>query len=411
MSAGQASAAEPKDRDGLLALAALLVALGASATLAFAPSLSGPPAAEAKVVGHITVASADLKRRPARTLGWSPLQRGGEVREQDALYVPPGVEARLQFNDGSVLELDERTLVVVEVPRPGRAFHAVSLTKGSLATRAGNHGFEVLTPKGDAELEAKGEAKLLLTEKQLELDVEQGHATLKGHSVKEGERAASGEQGVQALPGWPVVLVSPKSNERRFFKGNTAPPMPLEWRGEGLEHGTLQLARDRSFAFVLHEEPAAAQQWTFSGDTGVFWWRVVDESGEPMSEARRFSLLEDAPPQLATPAQGEVVLVTPEQPAFFSWSQVRGVSRYKLEIAERRDFAAPAFAREVDGPQLKVALELPEGVWLWRVRPVDDERGDAAASAPKAFRLIHKPLLDAPELLNPVIEVEDEPQK
>ncbi len=409
MSAPAASAAEPKDRDGLLALAALVVALGASALLAFAPSFSGPPAAEAKVVGKLSVASADLKRRPAHTLGWTTLQRGGEVREHDALYVPPGVEARLTFNDGSVLELDERTLVVVEPPHPGRA-HAVSLTQGSLATRAGQSGFEVRTNKGDAEVGAKGEAKLQLQHGQLEVDVEEGVATVGGQALKEGERATTAGQGVQALAPWPVQLKSPKRNERRFFKG-AAPPIALEWQGAGLEHSTLQLARDRSFAFVLHEEPAAVEQWTFTGDVGVFWWRVVDEAGQPVSEARRFSLLEDVPPQLAAPAQGAVVLSTPEQPAFFSWSQVRGVSRYRFEIAERKDFAAPAFTRDVDGPQLKLALELPEGVWLWRVRPVDDERGEASASAPKAFRLIHKPLLDAPELLNPTIEVEDEPQK
>lgn len=408
-SPASATATEPKDRDGLLAAVSLLVALGSVALLAFAPSLTGAPPQLAKVVGKITVASSDLKRRPARTLGWTSLPRGSDVREQDALYVPPGVEARLTFNDGSVLELDERTLVVVEVPRPGRK-QSVSLSKGSLATRAGAGGFDVVTPQGTAELAAQGEAKVLAKEGSTEVDVEEGVAMLSGKTLKEGERAAASAKGVEALAPWPVLLKSPKSNERRFFKG-TPPPMVLAWSGSLLEHATVQLARDRSFAFLIHEEPGAAEQWTFSGDTGVFWWRVVDDAGQPLSESRRFSLLEDVPPQLATPAQGEVVLSNADSPAFFSWSQVRGVSRYRLEISERKDFATPAFSRDVDAPQVKVALELPEGVWLWRVRPVDDQRGEATPSPPKAFRLIHKPVLDAPELLNPVIEVEDEPQQ
>ena len=125
-----------------------------------------------------------------------------------------------------------------------------------------------------------------------------------------------------------------------------------------------------------------------------------------MSESRRVSVLEDVAPTLLSPRDGEVMLSDDTQPGLFAWIGLRGVSAYKLEISAAENFSAIALEREVEGGQLRTALALDEGRWFWRVRTIDEERGESGPSKPRVFRLIHRVLPEAPELLSPEIEVE-----
>ena len=78
---------------------------------------------------------------------WNDLASGGEVHELDALFVPPGVEARVTFIDGTTLELDERSLVVVDAAQAGR--RNVSVRQGSVEGSAGAGGL-LLASRADS---------------------------------------------------------------------------------------------------------------------------------------------------------------------------------------------------------------------------------------------------------------------
>ncbi|MBS1154075.1 MAG: sigma factor regulatory protein FecR [Myxococcaceae bacterium] len=235
--------------------------------------------------------------------------------------------------------------------------------------------------------------------------VTRGDGQLGDQALAIGERGTSAAGGTQLQPQWPVTLVEPARNQRRFFR-DQAPAVTFRWQ-PAPEEARLQIARDRGFAFVLEERSGAEGTFVLGkGGAGVFWWRLVDEEGEPVSEARRFTVLEDVPPTLLSPREGEVMLSDEKNLTVFSWVGVRGVSRYKLELSDAPNFATLAWEREVEGSQLRTPLTLAEGRWFWRVRTIAEERGESGPSAPRAFRLIHRALPQAPELLNPEIEVE-----
>ncbi|MBS1154074.1 MAG: hypothetical protein H6Q89_5772 [Myxococcaceae bacterium] len=110
------------DRDWIIAAVALGCAVISSVLLVWDPFASQGSAIDSRVVGSISFSSADLRRRPASRLGWNEIGRGDRVHELDALFVPPGVEAKVTFTDGTVLELDERSLVVIDLlPSPRRS--------------------------------------------------------------------------------------------------------------------------------------------------------------------------------------------------------------------------------------------------------------------------------------------------
>lgn len=390
-------------RDVGIAVAGALVAV-ASLTAALRPAPTRVRSTNA-VVGHIAIASGALQVRPAETLGWQTASRGDDVHESDAVYVPPGSEARVEFLDGTVLELDERSLVVIE-PEHG-AGRAVTLRQGSIAGLTGQVPLTLTTQDGTATLPPSTVARVDVTKGQLDVSVTKGKASVaakgKTSDVQEGARVRVADELV-VLPAWPVRLVSPQAQHRQLFHG-PPPPITLSWQGAP-KGARVQIAKDRLFAFLSREVPATGDQLELaSPGAGVTWWRVVDAQGAALSEARRFSLVEDLAPANRLPRPGEVVLAPPGTKIEYAWTPLPGVSRYRLEVSASQGFEPVAVTETVSGTQVKLASTLAEGSWFWRVRAADDALEEALPSEASRFRVIHKAIPDAPELLNPEIEV------
>lgn len=399
------------DRDAAMAVAAAACAAVAIALLARDPGGSSPDtAALSQPIATVALASKPLRLRSANELGWRNISAGAEVRENDALFVPPATEARLSFKDGTALELDERSLVVIEAPPRGRK--TVALRQGSLAGVTGNDGMVVSTPQGTAQVAPDSQLQVATVDGKVQLEVTRGEATIAagGQQTKlaVGQRGELSGAGFAEATPWPVKLSAPERGKRLFFRGGP-PPVTLQWSGALPEGAVVEIARDRGFAFVLQQQAAAEKELTFTAtEPGVYWWRVVDAAQAPLSEARRFSLLEDVPPAPISPRPGEVVLAPDGKGLKLRWAEVRGVVQYRVEISGAPDFSTIDLTRTVAGPQLVVSEPLAEAGWFWRVRAADEDRGDSAPSEPVGFRLIHKGILDAPELLAPEIEVTPE---
>ncbi len=394
------------ERDVWLAAAAALVA-AIALSFAFGVGALYDEAPATPTVASVQQASGAVKLRLAMTLGWRTVARGVEVHDGDAVFVPPGAEATLEFTDGTTLALDERTLVVVERPRAGARI--VTLRQGSVSGRAGSEGLTLATPAGEARLEAASEAHVELTDgTRLEVAVKRGAAKVKGKGgerrVASGQRAAAVETGTSELAPWPVQLGLPEAQARLPFRG-VPPAVTLAWTGAVPEGARVQIARDRLFAFVEKELPAAQSSALLPVPTaGVTWWRLVDSGGQPVSEARRFTCVEDVSPVAMFPRNGDVLLAPPGTEVSFAWTPLPGISRYRLELSPSQGFEPVSRSEVVSGASARLRLALNEGGWFWRVR-VEDEAGGGVPSEGRRFRVIHKGIPDAPELLNPEIEV------
>lgn len=357
------------------------------------------------VAGHIQLAVGALQVRPAETLGWVTATRGDDVHESDAVYVPPGSEARVEFLDGTVLELDERSLVVIE-PQRGQG-RSVTLRQGSVAGVAGQVPLTLATKDGTATLPPAASARVDVSKGQLDVNVTKGTAQVSARGKTTGLDAGSRARVMDEMvlmPSWPVTLLAPEAQHRQLFHG--APPtMTLSW-SEAPKGARLQIARDRLFAFLSSDLLVDGSQKELSAPSGgVTWWRIVDAAGVPLSEARRFSLVEDLSPANRMPRPGEVVLAPPGTRLEYAWTPLPGVGRYLLEVSASQSFEPLAVSETVSGTQVKLVSSLAEGSWFWRVRAADDALGEALPSEASRFRIIHKAIPEAPELLNPEIEV------
>ena len=390
------------ERDVWLAGASAVVA---AVSLTLAVGLRPPSSNEVSdgpAVAAVKDALGSVRMRPPSTLGWRDVQRGLEVRDGDSIFVPPGAAATLRFVDGTELAIDERSLVVIEKPRAGT--RNVALRQGSVSGSAGSAALTLVTPAGEARLDPRSEARFAVKGKDLEIAVRTGSAQVKDKRIEGGQRANAAATGTQLLDPWAVTLDAPEPQARFMFRG-TPGEVVLRWKGRVPERARVQLARDRLFAFVDGDEPAQNGTFTVAQpERGVTWWRVVDEEGQPLSEARRFSCVEDVAPVALAPLNGEVVLAPPGTLVGFSWTPLAGVTRYRIEIAATEAFTTLAAEVPVEGTGARVPLRLDEASWFWRVR-ADDDPESTNPSKPFRFRVIHKGIPDAPELLTPQIEV------
>jgi hypothetical protein len=368
---------------GLLAVA-LLLWLDYRGVAGQVPSLTP--------VARLAHAEGRVMRRPADTLGWEPARAGEELRARDSLYVPPDASASVEFAAGSRLEVEERSLVVIDPAEPERPGTQLALLKGALSGSAGAVPIAVRAAGGEvAVLDPGATARVASGPAGTRLDVLAGGARL-------GDTALA--------PGPRVRLDSPVRNQR-IWAARFPVTVALSWDGRAASQLRLEVARDSGFARQLATAPGERGRIELEvPEAGPWLWRLADAAGQPRSETRRLVVVEDLPPTPFSPMPGEIVLAPPGVQVPFWWTAVDGASRYRLEIAAEPSFRNVAFSGAASGPGLWAALDLPEGVYYWRVRVDQAERGKSPASHPSPFRLIRRPLPDAPQLFDPTIEVE-----
>lgn len=405
--------AHARDRDWILSLAS---AVGLAAVVAvLAVDVGAPRHARAlsavPQIARLVFAGHGVRRRPVGTLVWDEVRTGEVLHDQDTLFVAPGGSAQVAFDDGSTLDLDQSSLVVLERPSGElRGPATVALVKGEISGNSGERGLTIRGGGGLTELSGRAQARVAVeAPDRARIEVFAGTATVttsSGRGTLAADQAgAIGSGGhVETAAAPRVKLESPGRNARAFFAG-TPGPVDLRWESASADLW-VQVAHDRAFAAIAATAPAAAGSHAFTPPAaGIYYWRVADGQGAALSEVRRLAVIEDVPPQPASPMPDEIVLAPDDRPVPFAWSPVPGVSHYRLEVSTDASFASLAAAEQPEAPGVWVRRPLPEGEYHWRVRADEADRGASPYSRPLSFRLIRKPLPAAPELYDTEIEV------
>jgi hypothetical protein len=411
-----AAALRPGRLHGDLWLSVLCI----SGTLAICGSLwtdagtSPRSASSGTAVGALAKASADVRRRPARALFWEVLRPGDRLYDRDAVFVPPGVDAKVELQDGSRLELDQDTLTVFEslwtASKAGPPL-AVTLSHGSVAGQAGAHGLALSTAALTAHLDGQTQAELMVAgDREARLDVQAGAATLAAGAAR--TTLGSGQGGTLDAAGHLVhlresalVVDSPPRNARIYYSGSP-PVIQLRWRQDGFEH-PVEVASSRDFSRPIVAARPKDGAFAFKPPrAGIYYWRVGERDGDFAAPRRKLVVTERVAPLPLTPSDGGVVQQA-AGPLYLSWTAVAGAERYALELTVLEGAAAGRVIT-VEASRGHVWLEraLPEGTYGWRVRAAGAEMGETSFSRQSTFRLAAKPLPNAPEHLHATVEAQ-----
>ncbi|GMU61546.1 MAG: hypothetical protein AMXMBFR34_33090 [Myxococcaceae bacterium] len=335
---------------------------------------------------------AELRR--AHAPYWEKLEKDATVRVGDWVRTGPAGGAQLAFANGAKLEVDERALVVVELPaeqpKDEAPAPAVAVSQGAVRGVAGDEASQ--TPPAPVLLRAGGKTQRLVaqagqkkvgfrvraTERGTEIAVTEGSATVeqegKSVALSAGTATVATEtlSAPEEVPDFPVS-VAPGIDARAVYPLRT--PLFLTWKAVPKAAGyRVQVARDLNFSVDVKSLDVTGTRYEVEPDgRGLVVWRVATKAASGMlSEygfARRIYFEAEAPRELLlTPESGETVGYATRPPTItFQWQAAAGAASYRLSVSKSGDPLRAPVVQETTAEQRVDVSKLGAGEYTWGV--------------------------------------------
>ncbi|NOK18010.1 hypothetical protein [Corallococcus carmarthensis] len=346
------------------------------------------------------VATCAVARGPVGTMRtanayWEPFEAGATFRSGDWVRTGPDASTRIELRGGGRIELEERTVVMVErpvLPEGGGSVVALesgtargllpedALPDGPLVLRGDNGRQVALTVGAHA---GPTEFRVTRTARGMHLSVSRGRLLLSEGAHRRTLEAGNWLDVARGLedaehdgPPFPTSL-SPGVDARIAWSPELR--IPLSWKPlDGARRYQVQVARDLGFTRRIVDTQVEGPGFTFlPPEPGTFVWRVsaVDEAGGPGESgfARRIFVERQRPRGLlVTPRDGyEAPSDLAAEDLVFAWQSIGGEPRYRLVVARDRDLQHPVLVRE-GSPQQVVLPGLAPGEYYWGVYVAED---------------------------------------
>lgn len=407
--------APPGGRDRTLWADSLLVVVCAGLTVfvvtrAFAEqSRAAPPRV---TVGRVEGSVNELRRRVDGSLVWNDLEAGDGVAARDTVFVGLDSSATVVLDDGARLELGENSLVVIrrEQGAEDQSLH-VDLLRGVAVAKAGASSLQLNTDGQPVKLGANSAARLRT------LAGGGGSVSVSGGQVRvgktDGRELVAGDRGVLSKSGLAVTraavtLLAPEGGSY-LPAVNGASDILFRWSAHAGEC-SLELSEDGTFEAPRVVRGRGGSLVVRDVAEGVHSWRVrcegLDDGGRPFigeSEERTLTVVVDRAPDWVSPRPNEVVDQSKgPAPLALTWTQLKGVTEYELQLARGSAFDGPLITARTSRPGHLVEQVLEEADYCARVRAARSASQPAARwSQHRCFKLLREPMLRAPRTFAP----------
>lgn len=319
-------------------------------------------------VGKVERREAKVRRKLGSSYVWTNVQANEDLYRKDSLQTGPGSAASIRLTDGSVLDVGESSLVVMDDTKN----LALGFVRGSAVVH-----------------KADGDAKISI-----------------------------GKDGKAKVEELPARLLRPESLARYFVMGKNKKPILFTWDVKSNSQNStyqLQVSSDKKFATestqTFSPQDVKSPQVAVELRSGAYYWRV-QTSGVAQTETRQFKILTVNPIQAVYPGQNEVVSATPEGGIQFRWVNPRAADSeesdsklgvHEIQVSQDAEFKKVLTSEAIEATNGIATLKgLPEGALFWRIRSSYADIN--VASAPKMFSIKNRPqaaLLPFPTSIRP----------
>lgn len=320
---------------------ALLCVIGAAYTghILWRDFNEGGRAGQGAPVGKIEKREAKVRRKGKASYVWSNVQLNENLYKRDSIQTAAGSAAAVRLSDGSLLEMGENSLVVLD--EVGNL--SLNFLRGQMVLRKKN---------GDS-------------------------------------RVRIGSDGKAILENLPFRIVRPEPLARLYTQRKTGAEVAFAWEpaSEAKVAPTkfiVQIARDNQFlpqnTKTLETPNGNVMEVTVGLDPGVYFWRVLDESAnseKPLTDSERIQVMEVQPLKPASPVAGNKA-ITFGQEGFlqFRWvvpanvEQLQGNDvEHHLVVSRNSHFSDVAADEKINVASGSAALKgLMPGHYYWRLQ-------------------------------------------
>jgi hypothetical protein len=353
-----------------------------------------------KEVGTVTFKKKKAERKFTDTADWETVEQNSPVYDSDSIRTTEGASAVLHLTDGSEIDLDENTLVVLKVSA-GAA--SVDFLGGAIYAKKGDNSSALNIHSGKTSVDvASGSMSVAGTgEKNLSVNVSTGSSKValdgKVVNVKGSQSVQVSDSGADLKP-QEIVLTSPGPSAYFPTPRGTYAAVLFKWKS--IVPAKIQIAHDRSFKKIIVSE-SKEDQYNATLVKGDYYWRIAADKGS-FSETRKISVLEDSLVLTLSPKAGEIFPYRAQKPQIlFKWSTASMASSYEIEVSKEKSFATQDV--KVSSRVTSIVIDtLEEGKYFWRVRAVyPSGLSPPYAVSPDFFSVSKSQKIAPPELVFP----------
>lgn len=355
-------------------------------------------------IGVITFKQKTVQRKYSGRAVWEPMENSFPLYNRDSIRTGDLSDAEITLNDGTKLEVDENTLIVLNISKEEKE---IDFAYGNLtASRVGDDVTgEGLSIKSGENKIALNNANVSLSQTDAEslmVDVKEGIASL---FSGEGEKKEINSDERVELKGdvvkvqkKPFRVIQPPSNYRQISGGDW---INLTYEIDGWEPGTkanLEFSRSRNFGNIISKRTISSAKFTEPFKPGIYYWRVIHEG--KVSSIGKVSLIQVKPSRLVSPPNGQKIFTSQEEVfVSFSWTMEEGVSQYAIEVAQDESFANRVIEKNTMGSS--ISTNLKSGNYFWRVRSVIANNIDPVYSKIQTINISNEEVTSPPSLFHP----------
>lgn len=287
---------------------------------------------------------AKVRRKPSSSYVWSNVEPNQDLYRKDSIQTGPGSAAAIRLSDGSILELGEESLVVIDDIQN----LSLNFVRGSMVVRS---------KKGDS-------------------------------------RVTVGKDGKAKVEELPVRLIKPEPLSEYFTPANSTKAVTFRWEAmsnkapdpnqPAPEGSTIQISSDKLFRSERTKTQAVpgSSNWQLSAQfpPGRYFWRVIGKNKEPLTEARQFRILSAGTLKPIFPnATQKIVTWREDTTVQFRWVPQSTVDagassdsarvEHRIEVSKSPDFQ-DLIVNESIAPTTGVAKlrGVFDGELYWRIR-------------------------------------------
>lgn len=397
------------------ALAVILgiVILSVLGYLLYADIMDRSGAGQTKLIGEITAKRNTTERKFSAQVIWDEIYKGSSLYNYDTVRTAENSEATIRLNDGTVITLNENSMILLSLTEKevGIKFIQGTMSASQNAARGAN-ARNVSIESGDSTVSlSNGDVSLAQDrDNQLQMTVNRGKAKLQSGGtekiVNENQNILAGKDTIR-LYDLTVKLISPDNNA--FIPsapGKTT--VPCSWEQPRGDYDTfLEIAANPAVSDPFVRVRSARGYSAARLDDGVYYWRVtaVNRATRKIesSETRKFTIMNDKPVSLISPADRSVIRYRDANPMInFIWSRNESVPRYRLMVSGKPDMSSPSVNTVVEGNKIAIN-SLGQSTYYWRVANISDaDLGRGNAESPVfTFTVTRTDTIEPPEPVAP----------
>ncbi len=282
------------------------------------------------VIGTIVFKKKNASRRYTDSVIWEELPQESEIYNYDAIRTMEYSSAVLTLKDGTRIELDQNTMLVVIMK--DKTLN-INFDQGGVSAQnsAGGEGSITLNSKDASISLGKGDISVNSDDNGMDIRVNSGAAVVaaggkelavssdESATLKDGVAEASKDRFIPVFPGRNSYLVS-------FGKTR---PVNFSWKSSIEGEVSVEISLNKRFQPVLKSFKTRKTASTIDLPAGDYYWRI--SKGKSFSYPSKFTILSDRKPELTAPYINQNITLTEGSEIIsFRWEKSQYAVNYEV---------------------------------------------------------------------------------